>query len=62
MSAALVQLAWLLPTVILVGFIYAAMRTGSNREMAVHGLRQAAYIFLGMCALGLVIFLLSRHL
>ena len=62
MSEAMAKLVWLVPTTFLVGFIYAAVRCSSFRGFLRQGWRQSLSILLGMSALGLVIYWISRHL
>ena len=62
MNQAVARLLWLIPTCFLVGFIYAAIRSESKREFIRQGLRQSLSILVGMVALGLIIFWISRNI
>lgn len=61
MREALLRLIWLVPTALLVGLIYAAIRSDDHPNWVRQGLRQWAYIVAGMCVLGLIIVWLSRN-
>ncbi len=62
MNDNLQRLIWLIPSSVLFGFIYSALRTSSTGEFVRYGLKQSIYVILGMCALGLVIAWMSRNL
>jgi len=59
---ALLRLIWLIPTSFLVGYIYAALRSGSLRDFLRQGFRLSLSILVGMVALGLVIYWLSQNI
>lgn len=62
MTEPVARLLWLIPTTLLVGFIYAVIRSDDMRGWLRQGVRQWLYILFGMCALGLVIYWLAQTL